>query len=44
MKVYRPKYLAKAKNRAILWVESHFAKQFYWLKRAAIRRLSAQKK
>lgn len=40
--VYRPKDLSRLRNRAVLWVESHFAKQFYAVKRAAIRRLSAR--
>lgn len=38
--VYRPKDLASGRNRAVLWIESNFPKQFYWLKRAAIRRLA----
>ncbi len=42
VKVYRPKDLALVKNRAVLWVESHFPKQFYWMKRTAIRRLARQ--
>lgn len=40
--VYRPKDLAVLNNRAILWIESRFPKQFYWLKKAAIRRLARQ--
>jgi phytanoyl-CoA hydroxylase len=40
VQVYRPKDLAQLKNRAVLWVESRFPKQFYWVKRMAVRRLS----
>lgn len=39
--IYRPKDLARLRNRLILWVESRFPRQFYWLKRVAIRRLAA---
>jgi phytanoyl-CoA hydroxylase len=38
--VYRPKDLAKAKNRAVLWVEGKFPKPFYALKRFAIRNMA----
>ena len=34
--IFRPKDLTVAKNRAILFVESHFPSAFYWLKRRAI--------
>jgi phytanoyl-CoA hydroxylase len=40
--IYRPKDLARFRNRAVLWLESRFPRQFYWLKRAAIRRLAAK--
>jgi phytanoyl-CoA hydroxylase len=42
VQVYRPKDLAKAKNRFILWVESRFPRPFYWLKRRAISRLASK--
>lgn len=34
--LYRPKDLARARNRLILWIESRFPHFFYWLKRQAI--------
>lgn len=34
--LYRPKNLALLKNRLVLWVESTFPQQFYWLKKLAI--------
>lgn len=34
--IFRPKDLASTRNRAILFVESHFPAQFYWLKKKAI--------
>lgn len=34
--IFRPKDLASLKNRAVLFIESHFPAQFYWLKRKAI--------
>lgn len=34
--IYRPKDLQRGKNRAILFIESHFPSLFYWLKRQAI--------
>jgi phytanoyl-CoA hydroxylase len=34
--IHRPKDLARFRNRAVLWVESHFPRQFYWLKKKAI--------
>lgn len=40
VRVYRPKDLARRRNRAILWVEGNFPRQFYWLKRLAVRRAS----
>jgi phytanoyl-CoA hydroxylase len=41
--VYRPKDLARTKNRAILFLESRFPSLFYWLKRRAIVFLVRQK-
>jgi hypothetical protein len=34
--IFRPKDLASAKNRAVLFVESRFPSLFYWLKKRAI--------
>jgi len=34
--VFRPKDLSSSRNKAIFMLESHFPKQFYWLKRQAI--------
>jgi phytanoyl-CoA hydroxylase len=34
--IFKPKDLALLKNRAILFIESHFPAQFYWLKKKAI--------
>ena len=34
--IFKPKDLASLKNRAILFIESHFPAQFYWLKNKAI--------
>ncbi len=34
--IYRPKDLAKARNRFVFFVEAHFPKAFYWLKNRAI--------
>ncbi len=34
--IFRPKDLTVAKNRAILFVESHFPSVFYWFKKRAI--------
>lgn len=41
IEVYRPKDLAKVRNRLILWLESTFPRQFYWMKRQAVRRVVA---
>ena len=42
-KLFRPKDLAKLKNRAVLFVEAHFPAQFYWLKKKAIVRVMKRK-
>ena len=42
VQVYRPKDLALFRNRAILWIESYFPRPFYWIKRAALRRLATR--
>lgn len=34
--IFRPKDLASLRNKAVLFVESHFPTQFYWLKKKAI--------
>lgn len=34
--LFRPKDLASRKNRMVLFIESHFPAQFYWLKKKAI--------
>jgi phytanoyl-CoA hydroxylase len=39
--VYRPKDLAKAENRAVLWLESRFPGPFYGLKRFVLSKLVA---
>jgi phytanoyl-CoA hydroxylase len=39
--VHRPKDLASAKNRAVLWVETTFPKTFQKVKRIAVRLLTA---
>lgn len=43
VELFRPKDQAHLANRAVLWIEGHFPKQFYWLKRAAIRAISKRK-
>ena len=40
--VYRPKDPSRLRKPTILWLKSRYRKQFYWLKRAAIRHLSAR--
>lgn len=34
--IFRPKDLASLRNRMVLFIESHFPTQFYWLKKKAI--------
>jgi phytanoyl-CoA hydroxylase len=41
--IFRPKDLALLTNRAVLFVESHFPAQFYWLKKKAIVRVMKKK-
>jgi len=43
VEIYRPKDLAKLKNRMIFWVEANFPNQFYWLKKQAIKFVVSQK-
>lgn len=42
-RIFRPKDLAKIRNKAVLFVESHFPAQFYWLKKKAIVHVMARK-
>jgi phytanoyl-CoA hydroxylase len=36
MNVYRPKDLARPRNRLVFFLETHFSKPFYWAKKQAI--------
>lgn len=41
--IFRPKDLALLRNKAVLFMESHFPAQFYWLKKKAIVRVMKKK-
>jgi phytanoyl-CoA hydroxylase len=43
VEIFRPKDLRLQKSRAMLWFESRWSRQFYWLKRNAIKALMRRK-
>jgi len=44
VKIFRPKDLAKFRNKLIFWIESTFSRQFYWIKGIAIKLVISKNK